>query len=92
MVGWHVNDIKISHSNQAMVESIIGLLEQEFGKETLPTVDMGHVHKYLGMAINYSELGKVKFTMPDYIQGLVDECPDNLRKGTATTPAVNHLF
>ena len=90
--GWHIYDIKILHCDQVMVKSIVSLLEQEIGKETPLAVTRGNVHKYLGMTIDFSQPGKVKFSMPDYIQGMVDECPEDLRKGSPTTPAANHQF
>jgi hypothetical protein len=43
------------------------------------------------MTIDYSEKGKVKFTMIDYIKGMLDELPGDM-EGTVTTPASSHLF
>jgi hypothetical protein len=52
----------------------------------------GQVHDYLGMVIHYSPAeGKVKFSMPDYIKGLLDEAPKDM-DGVAVTPAANDLF
>ena len=44
------------------------------------------------MVIDYTVPGKVKFTMQDFIQGVLDECPGELMKGASATPAANHLF
>ena len=43
------------------------------------------------MIIDYSEDRKVKFSMPDYIEGLLDEAPDDMN-GESITPAGNNLF
>ena len=43
------------------------------------------------MTIDYSEDGKVKFMMTDYVQGILDEAPDDM-KGFAVTPAASNLF
>ena len=43
------------------------------------------------MTIDYSTKGKVKFTMIDYIKGMLDELPVDM-EGTVTTPALSHLF
>jgi hypothetical protein len=43
------------------------------------------------MTIDYSEPGKVKFKMDDYVERLLLECPDDMN-GTAVTPAADHLF
>ena len=55
-------------------------------------VTWGKVHEYLGMTIDFSEHGKVKFYMQDYIKALLAEAPEEIMKGSATTPAANHLF
>ena len=91
IVLWHVDDLKISHVEASVVTDIIKLLELEFGKEAPLTVTSGKVHKYLGMTIDYSDKGKVKFTMIDYIKGMLDELPGDM-EGTVTTPASSHLF
>ena len=52
-VGWHVDDLKISHVDSKELEVIISKLEAEFGKETPLTVHRGKVHDYLGMTIDF---------------------------------------
>ena len=44
------------------------------------------------MTIDFSEEGKVKFYMQDYIKALLTEAQEEIMKGSAATPAVNHLF
>ncbi len=51
----------------------------------------GKVHDNLGMTLDFTEPGKVKITMSDYIENLFDELPEDM-SGTAATPAANHLF
>ena len=87
-----MDGIKILHWDPSVVESVFTLMEHEFGRETPLTITRGNVHEYLGMTIDFSQPGKVQFSMNDYIKDLVDECPDDLRKGTATTLAANHFF
>jgi hypothetical protein len=41
---------------------------------------------------DFTQKGKVIMTMNDFIQELLKECPDDLMKGTSTTPAASHLF
>jgi hypothetical protein len=55
------------------------------------TIHCGEVHEYLGMTINYSEEGKVKFIMQDYVNGILEESPDDM-EGRAVTPATTNLF
>ena len=82
---WHVDDLKISHVDANVVTDIINLLESEFGNEAPLTVTRGKVHEYLGMTIDYSVPGKVKFTMIDYIKTMLDELPADMG-GTAPNP------
>jgi hypothetical protein len=86
-----VDDLKISHIDKSAVEAIIKAIEQKYGKEDPVTVTRGKIHDYLGMTIDFSEDGKVKFTMFDYIENLLEGAPDDM-DGTAVTPAGVHLF
>eukprot|EP00957_Ditylum_brightwellii_P003908 298120-Ditylum_brightwellii.AAC.1 len=55
------------------------------------TITKGPVHDYLGMTINYTEQGKVKFYMTDYIDKmLIDLLLDF--DSEAATVAANYLF
>ena len=88
---WHVDDLKISHMDPAVVTAMLELIDTDYGTITPLTVKRGQVHEYLGMTIDYSCEGKVKFTMIDYIDKFLQELPDDMR-GHAATPAANHLF
>mmetsp|Transcript_16222 Transcript_16222/g.24506 ORF Transcript_16222/g.24506 Transcript_16222/m.24506 type:complete len:201 (+) Transcript_16222:1821-2423(+) len=44
------------------------------------------------MTIEFSQPGKVVFSMIDCIERLIADTPEELLKGTATSPAANHLF
>ena len=43
------------------------------------------------MTLDYSEPGKVKFIMDDYVENLIDDAPDDMT-GTTATPGASHLF
>jgi Reverse transcriptase (RNA-dependent DNA polymerase) len=88
---WHVDDLKISHENPQVVDNIIKLIENKFGKEAPLTIKRGLCHEYLGMTIDYSAKGKVKVFMSQYIQELLTGLPDDM-DGEAKTPASPHLF
>ena len=91
-IGWHVDDLKISHVDKDVVEEIIMALNDKYGKETPISVHRGPIQEYLGMTIDYTSKGKVSFWMPQYIEDLLQECPESIMKGTSTTPGANHLF
>ena len=79
-VAWNMDNIKISHYEENVTESIIKILDDEYGKEPPLVVIQGLMHEYLGMTIDFSEPGKVKFYMKDYNKNLLEECPKDLRK------------
>ena len=88
---WHVDDLMLSHVDEEVLKMIVERLEERFGKEDPLTVTYGKVHDYLGMTIDFSEDGKVKFLMSEYIKNYLSELPEEF-DGTAATPAMNHLF
>jgi hypothetical protein len=88
---WHVDDIKISHVNKDVVSSVIDYLSNRYGKEAPLTVTRGKIHRYLGMILDYSTVGKVQIKMSDYIKGILESLPPSM-DGESATPAANHLF
>ena len=74
-----------------MVTDVITQLQGTFGKEAPLTITCGKVHDYLGMVLDYSAPGKVKFSMTDYNKMMLANLPDEM-SGEASTPAAAHLF
>ena len=90
---WHVDDLKISHCEKDVVESILEDLERIVGGVSQLSTTRGKVHDYLGMTIDYGEPGSVRFTMFDYLQDVIASLPDDLRTNkNTTTPAADHLI
>ena len=83
---WHVDDMKISHADSRVVDTIINILEQEFGKEAPLTICRGKIHDYLGMTLDFSIAGKVQIRMEEYITNMLTELLADM-DGMATTPA-----
>jgi hypothetical protein len=64
----------------------------KFGtKKKAPTASTGLIHDYLGITINFDEQHKVKFTMINYLEGILSEMPSGMG-GIARTPAQDDLF
>ena len=87
---WHVNDLKISHVEEAVVKDMISRLNEKCGKRAPLTVTRGKDHEYLGMTIDYSVVGKVTIRMDEYVQEITDEARSDV-DGETTTPAAKHL-
>ena len=88
---WHVDDLKISHVDREVVNSVIDYLSRRYGKEAPLTINRGKIHCYLGMVLDYSMNGKVQISMHDYVRDLLASLPEDMT-GKSTTPAGNHLF
>jgi len=88
----HVDDCKISHEDRDVVDDTIRKLKERFGNESSITVTCGKVHGYLGMTIDYSTKGEVKFYMYDYIKQVLSEVDSSLMCGSSTSPATRNLF
>jgi hypothetical protein len=88
---WHVDDLKLSHIQQSILEDFSEKLNTKHTQKVPLTIHHGYVHKYLGMTIDYSKEGKVKFIMKDYVDGIQEEAPEDMR-GNVVTPVTLNLF
>jgi hypothetical protein len=53
MIIWDMDDLKISHVDKNLIEDIIRLLNEKFGRSPLTTT-RGRVLEYLGMILDYT--------------------------------------
>jgi hypothetical protein len=85
---WHVDDLKASHVDPEVNSDFGRWLTEKYGdcKE-----HRGKHHEYLGMDLDYSERGKVKIRMIPYLQGILDDFPEEIT-GTKVMPAADYLF
>ena len=92
-VVFHVDDLKASHKEQAVLDEFIKQLKDIFGKQNELSKSTGLVHKYLGMVLDYSIPGKIVFTMFKYLEDIIVEALDDLKKGRFNKyPANDKLF
>ena len=91
-IQFHVDDLKISHKEQKVLDDILYDLNIKFGtKKKALSASTGLIHEYLGITISFDELHKVKFTMFDYLEDILSEMPSDM-DGIARTPAQDDLF
>ena len=83
---WHVDDLKTSHVDPAIVFRVLAEIDAEYGKIAKLTITRGKVHKYLGTTIDYFLPVKVILSMIDYIGKMIDDIPKEM-KGESATPA-----
>ena len=67
-------------------------LRSEFGQEDELTENKGFVHGYLGITIDYLIVGKVVFTMFDYLEDVIFEAADDLKNSCSYYPGNDQLF
>jgi len=89
---WHVDDIKLSHVDDAVLDDVVAKLNQRFGKEEPLTVNKEKIHDYLGMQFDYTAIGKVSISMIDFVDSIIDDAPTDMGRGVYATPAVAKLF
>ena len=88
---WHVDDLKLSHIKQSVLDDIANKLNLKYGQVLPLVIHHGKVHDYLGMTIDYSEDGKVKFMMCNCIDRVLSGAPPEM-DGVAITPSTSNLF
>ena len=88
---WHVDDLKISHVDSGVVDSILEKLNGRYGKDSPLVTTRGKVHEYLGMTLDYSNKGEVMVKMYDYEDEIVEGSHNDMI-GHATSPAADHLY
>ena len=91
-VKFHVDDLKASHCDPEILKEFVNQLRKEFGKEYELSKNIGNLHNYLGITIDYLIKEKVLFTMFDYLKDIIVECPNDLKKATSIFPANHNLF
>ena len=72
--------------------TIIDIISSVYGRDSPLTFTRRKVHEYLGMTIDFSEKGKGKFIIYDYIADMLEYLPEDTKTGESETPAEYHLF
>jgi len=92
-VKFHVDDRMSSHLDKTVNDEFDKWLNKEYGAHCAVKATRGKVHDYLGMTFDFSQEGKVKVNMTDYICNMIDDFPVALKvTDTAPTPASDDLF
>ncbi len=89
---WHVDDLRVSHVEEAQVKKFGDLLKANFNKNDLKvTHHRKHVHEYLGIGIDYSDKGKFNVYMILYLCSVFYGFSEKSGEPFAS-PATDHLF
>ena len=85
-VHFHVDDLKVSHKDQAVPENFLTNLRYQFGQQDKLTENKGLAHEYLGITTDYLIPHKVVFTMFDYLEDVIVEANENLKNSCLYYP------
>ena len=92
-VRYHVDDLMSSHVDSRVNDHFDVWLNKKYGKHGKVKCIRGPKHDYLGMTFDFSEPGKVKINMSDYMKSMVEEFSEKLEpKDIAASPAPEDLF
>jgi hypothetical protein len=91
-VTWHINNIKLSHMDPRVNDNFLLWLEKMYGKKEFAPVKAtrGKIHDYLAMKLDFTEKGKLKLAMVDYVNNMVNDFPEEL--STSNYPWNDNLF
>jgi hypothetical protein len=84
----HVDDLKLSFVDAAVIEEVLAELGREYGKLD---IQRGKVLEYLGLSLDYSTDGVCKIGAKSYIDKALQSYEKPI-KGKAKTPAAENLF
>ena len=90
-MAWHMDDLKVSHEEERVLDEFIAMMEEEFGQDAPLSVSRGPVQEYLGMTLDFSKKGRVVVRMSNYVKNMLNNAPASM-DGKAVTPAAAHLF
>jgi Reverse transcriptase (RNA-dependent DNA polymerase). len=86
-IAWHVDDIKISHKKQSVLEDVLNHLQSIYGALT---ITRGNKHTFVGMDLEFKK-GKVEISMQSYLNEAIDAFPEEIKQ-TVSSPAADHLY
>jgi hypothetical protein len=93
MLLFHMDDLKSSHKDSKVNGQFDKWLQENLGEHGEVAIHQGKIHDYLGMEIDFSEKGKVKIGMTEYVESMLEVFPEKIKStDTAVTPASDGLF
>jgi hypothetical protein len=76
---FHVDDLKSSHKDSEVNDQVDKWLQENYGEHGEVAIHRGKKHDYLGMEIDFSEKGKVKIGMTEYVESMLEVFPEKIK-------------
>jgi hypothetical protein len=90
---FQVDDLKSSHKDSKVNDQFDKWLQENYEEHGEVAIHRGKKDDYLGMEINFSEKGKVKIGMTEYVESMLEVFPEKIKStDIAVTPASDGLF
>jgi hypothetical protein len=84
---------KYSHKDSKVNDQFDKWLQDNYGEHGEVMIYWGKIHEYLGMELDFCEKGKVKISMIEYVENMLQDFPEKINStDTAVTPASDGLF
>ena len=84
-VRFHVDYLMSSHVDSKVNDRFHKWLKKMYGKYGEVKVTRGKIHDYLGMRFDFSEPGKVKVDMIDYVKEMLDDFSEKFKPNRIST-------
>ena len=85
---WYVDDVKVSHCEEEVVDEIVKEIEKHFGPMK---VNKNKTFDYLGMNVTFTNDRKIEIEMKKQIQEAIDSFGEAIQ-GEVSSPTPKHLF
>ena len=76
---WYVGDINKSQKYTKVLTTILNIIESIYGRQHTLAVSHGNYHEYLVITLEFSNKGKLKFNMYDYIPHILEYLPEEIK-------------
>jgi len=74
-VSWHVYDLKVSHIDQKAVDKFLMWIKETYGHIGEVKTTRTKFHEYLGVKLDYSQVGSIKIDMVDNVKTMDESFP-----------------
>ena len=73
---WYVDNMMISHADPDAVDDVIHSLREKYGEMMHLFVHCSKLHTYIGIMFDFNKEQKVKITMYQHIDNLIEGVPE----------------
>ena len=72
-ITWHVDDHKVSHSENGIVDAFIEWTKEKYEYVTKLNPSRDKIHYHLAMTLDYTASGEIELHVKEYIDKIIEE-------------------